>query len=142
MKKFLRLVLALTVICLAVAGCANSFDWERNVAKLEAQGLTVERNYAEGELEDATALANSEICFMGGDFQVEVMRYTSMIQKGDFSHNCQFFEFATEEQAMKYAELYLSARQKDSQWKVAQRDCVVVVTNLAIAQELTGLKFQ
>lgn len=142
MKKLLvfavTLVLSLTLIC-----CAATFDVEKSIEMLQEQGLTLSTVYTtERELTDGTALANSEIKLMGGDFTVELKAYSSLIQHGAPSKNCQFFTFATQEQASAYADLYAASRRVGSAWRVAQSGCVVVITNLDLVQEQIDLEFR
>lgn len=143
MKKWITLLVLIALISSLFAGCNKEFDWDESVEKLEKKGLTVSIDYtSEAALASATALFNSEIALEGGNFTVELKRTTILIQDGDHAKNCQFLEFATEEQAKEYAEFYLSTRAADSQWKVARSGCVVVLTNLQTAVKTVNLDFQ
>lgn len=142
MKKVI-LFAAIFALILAFVGCSAKFDTDEAIEKLREQGLTLSTVYTtERELSDGTSLANAEVRMMGGDFTVELRGYSSLIQKGDPSKNCQIFTFATQEQASAYADLYVTSRWEGSAWKVAQSDCVVILTNLEVAQQTINLDFK
>ena len=142
MKKIVSFLVLLTVIVLVLAGCSAKFDVDATIEMLQNEGLSLATVYStDRELADGTSLINSEISMMGGDFTVELTDYALMIQTGYPAKNCQFFTFATEEQAAAYAELYAASRWVGSAWKIAQRGCVVVITNLDFVQELIELEF-
>lgn len=143
MKKKLFLFVIVTLLAgLLLVGCAAKFDLDGTVEILQENGLTLSTVYTtERELSDGTSLANSEIAVMGGDFVVELKGYTSLIQPGSPTKNCQFFTFATEDQATAYAELYAASRRVGSAWKIARSGCVVVITNMDLARELIELEF-
>ncbi len=143
MKKLRSLAIVFILLAISTLSCAAKFDADKAVDKLVEEGLTLSTVYTtDRELADGSALANSEIAMMGGDFTVELTNYTSLIQKGDPSKNCQIFTFATEEQASAYAELYAASRWEGSVWKVAQSGCVVIVTNLDEVPKVIELEFR
>ncbi len=143
MKKVLSVTALLLTTVLMLASCSLFFDVDRCVEQLKAEGLTVGNSYTtEEEAKFATALVNSEIRLMGGEFESEVKSYTALIQGGDYSKSVQFITFAKPSQAKAYAELYVADRADGSDWRVAQGGSTVVLTNLEIAQEIVPLKFK
>ena len=146
MKKIVSLVAILAVFAMLLVGCAGKFDMDKSIEQLKDKGLTEGMCYiTEEECERATSLTNSEIAFMGGDFTVEIVKQYDLIENGDYSKSCTFITFATEEQATNFAELnieYFAKGQNSNNWKIARSKCVVVLTNLDIAIEVTGLEFK
>ena len=146
MKKAVSLAMVLIVFVMLLAGCSEKFDMDKSIETLKAKGLTEGMCYiTEEECERATSLTNSEIKFMGGDFTVEIVKQYDLIENGDHSKSCTFITFATEEQATNFAELnieYFAKGENSNNWKIARSKCVVVLTNLDIAMEVTGLEFK
>ena len=146
MKKVISMAVVLLLIATIFVGCAPKIDVERLTAKLKAKGLAEGVCYVtEEECKRATSLANSEIKFMGGDFNVEIVNDISLIENGDYSKSCTFITFATEEQARQFAELnvsYFASIGNTNNWKIAQSGCVVVLTNLQVAMDLINLQFR
>lgn len=144
MKRTLSLITILAMLALLFAGCAEeTFDWDANIDKLLAEGLTVDKNYTSAsDLEAATTLFNSQIRVRGGDFSVEIKKATILLKDGDTSFNCQFIEFASANQAQKYAEQYASARAENNAYKIATCGSIVVLTNLEIAWQVIDLEFK
>ena len=147
MKKLLSVVALVAIAALMLASCSLFFNEEKCIEKLKAEGLTEGMCYlTEEECARATALANSQIVFDGGDFTVEVVRQYDLIENGDYSKSCTFITFATEEQAKQFAELqikWFSEKSENSNnWKFARSGCTVVMTNLEVAQKMIPLKFK
>ena len=147
MKKLLSVVALVAIAALMLASCSLFFNEEKCIEKLKAEGLTEGMRYiTEEECARATALANSQIVFDGGDFTVEVVRQYDLIENGDYSKSCTFITFATEEQAKQFAELQIKWFSEKSEnpnnWKFARSGCTVVMTNLEVAQKMIPLKFK
>lgn len=147
MKKVLSIVSVFVVFAMLLVGCAGKFNMEKSIEKLKEKGLTESSvTYTtEEELERATSITNSEIKFMGGDFTVEIVAQYSLIENGDESKSCTFVTFATEEQAIKFAELnieYFANGDNYNNWRIARSERIVVLTNLDVAMEVINLEFK
>lgn len=141
------MIALLTVVTLMLASCSLFFNEEKCIEKLKAEGLTEGMCYlTEEECARATALANSQIKFDGGDFTVEIVREYGLIEGGNYSKGCTFITFATEEQAKQFEEFQIKWFSEESDnpnnWKFARSGCTVVITNLEIAQKIIPLKFK
>ena len=140
MKKIL-LALILTV-SLALTSC-GSFGWDECVTELVGEGFVIMQNLSKpGELGTTTGAFNTDVLYNGGDFEVEVTRYTHLIKGSDYSRNCQLIKFATVGQAKSYASLYVETRAALNNFKVARSGAVVVLTNVDEAMEIVGLDFE
>ena len=131
MKKYLSLALVLLLVLSMLAGCKETFDMDKSVNKMLNKGLVVSREYkTEYQLKEAAAIFNAEIRFYGGNFIVEVVRAIALEDPKEPGLNCQFIEFATEEQAEQYATFYADARKVGNDYKVARSGKVVVLTSI------------
>ena len=143
MKKIIVLIAILLLPILLFTGCTASFDWDKSIKKLEESGLTVSHNATTtDELQEITDAVTFAVTSGGGDFTVEVKKYTVLTKDRDLSHSCQFFEFASEEQAQNYYDIYIDKRSKDSDAKVAIKGKIIIQTNLEEAQKALNLDFQ
>ena len=146
MKKILSLLSALILSAILLVGCAGKFDMDKSIEKLKEKGLTEGMCYiTEEECERATSLTNSEIAFLSGDFTVEIVKQYDLIENGDYSKSCTFITFATEEQAINFAELnieYFAKGENSNNWRIARDGCVVVMTNLDVAMDVINLEFK
>ena len=146
MKRIISLVAVLAVFAMLLVGCAGKFDMDKSIEKLKNKGLTEGMCYlTEEECERATSLTNSEIAFMGGDFTVEIVKQYDLIENGDHSKSCTFITFATEEQAINFAQLnieYFAKSENPNNWRIARDGCVVVMTNLKVAMRIINLEFR
>ena len=145
MKKIvLSLVLILT-LCLSLVACAEDpvtkEDWINTL--VNEKGLTLTENSTEGdELELANAKLNLEISAFSGNFKVEILSFTHLTKDGDTQNACKIIEFATEDEAIKYAGFYINKRGDNSLWRVAKDGNVVVITNLDAVPEVVNLIFK
>ena len=135
MKKLIIFITIISVIALVFVGCSSEIDVDKTVEKLERRGLTVsQRIESDEEYAEMTAVFNTEIALMGGDFEVEVVKYIALIEGDDYSKNCQIVTFANSEQAREYATLsiayYKAQFGENSEWKVAIDDGTVVLSNI------------
>ena len=135
MKKLIIFITVISIITLSLVGCASEIDVDKTVKKLERRGLAVSQSVeSDVELVEMTAVFNTEIALMGGDFEVEVKKYVALIEDNDYAKNCQIITFATEEQAEAYASLsidyYKAQFGENNEWKVAENNCTVVVANI------------
>lgn len=135
MKKLIIFITIISIIALTLVGCSSKIDVDKTVEKLEHRGLTVsQRIESDEEYAEMTAVFNTEIAIMGGDFTVEVVKYIALIEGDDYANNCQIVTFATAEQAETYANLsidyYKAEFGENTEWKVAVSDCTVVVSNI------------
>ena len=146
MKKIAVVVTIIVVLSLLLVGCNGKFDMDKSIEELKAKGLTEGMCYiTEEECARATSITNSEIRFMGGDFEVEIVKQYGLIENGDYSKSCTFITFATEEQATNFAELnieYFAKGENSNNWRIARDGCVVVFTNIDMAMEVVNLKFK
>ena len=146
MKRIISLVAVLAVFAMLLVGCAGKFDMDKSIEKLKNKGLTEGMCYlTEEECERATSLTNSEIAFLGGDFTVEIVKQYDLIENGDHSKSCTFITFATEEQAINFAQLnieYFAKSENPNNWRIARDGCVVVMTNLKVAMRIINLEFR
>ena len=146
MKKIAVVVTIIVVLSLLLVGCNGKFDMDKSIEELKAKGLTEGMCYiTEEECARATSITNSEIRFMGGDFEVEIVKQYGLIENGDYSKSCTFITFATEEQATNFAELnieYFAKGENSNNWKIARDGCVVVMTNLDVAMDIINLEFK
>ena len=134
-KKFFAIIVTL---CLFLTGCSNSFNWEKNVSKLEDAGYVVEMLYTSNE--DLEHEINSIFALNEKDYTVEVVRYINL-QKGDYKNSCVFIQFKTEEQAQNYYDLRVEIRYEDSDLKLALYDDVVLLAKSSEVVELLNLDF-
>ena len=135
MKKLIIFITIISVIALVFVGCSSEIDVDKTVEKLLRRGLTVSQKIeSDEEYADMTAVFNTEIALMGGDFKVEVVKFIALIEGDDYANNCQIVTFATNEQAEAYANLsvtyYKSEFGENTEWKVAHSDCTVVTSNI------------
>ena len=135
MKKLIIFITIISIIALTFAGCVAKIDVDSTVKKLERRGLTVSQKIeSDEEFAEMTAVFNTEIALMGGDFKVEVKKFVALIEGDDYGKNCQIVTFATYEQAEAYANLsieyYKAQFGENNEWKVALSDGTVVTSNL------------
>ena len=135
MKKLIIFITIISIMALTFAGCVAKIDVDSTVKKLERRGLTVSQKIeSDEELAEMTAVFNTEIALMGGDFKVEVKKYVALIEGDDYGKNCQIVTFATSEQAESYASLsieyYKAQFGENNEWKVALSDGTVVTSNI------------
>ena len=143
MKKIIVLTAILLLPVLLFAGCSTNFDWDKSIEKLKEAGFTVSHQATTtDELQEITDAVMFAVTSGGGDFTVEVKKYTVLTKDSDPSHSCQFIEFATEEQAQNYYDIHIHKRNDDSNIKVAIKGKVVIETNLEEAQEALKFDFQ
>lgn len=146
MKKIAVVVTIIVVLSLLLVGCNGKFDMDKSIEELKAKGLTEGMCYiTEEECARATSITNSQIRFMGGDFEVEIVKQYGLIENGDYSRSCTFIVLATEEQAINFAELFIKDAAEDgnpNNWKFARSGCIVVFTNIDMAMEVVNLKFK
>lgn len=143
MKKFISIAVSLLLIALTFVGCGEKFDFTKTADRLEQNGYRAVTSYdTEYEIEQMTRRFNEAIYDMGGDFQVEITRYVSFLKDDDHSLSCTLVEFATEEQAKNYTELFLFSREKHSTTKIARSQNIVVYTDSVEVQRNIDLEFR
>lgn len=137
MKRFFVIIVAL---CLFLTGCSSSFNWDKNVSKLEGAGYTITKNYTTQEdLDKITHELNSDLAIHDRDCTVEVIRYMSLDKEEDA---CIFLQFKTEDQAKSYFDLRVEIRFEDSDIKLAIYDDVVLIANTNEVVDLLKLNFK
>lgn len=142
MKRIIALITLVSMLALALVGCAK-LDVEDSVKALKAKGMREGATYeSDEELELADELFNAEIEYMGGDFTVRVDGYTSLVANLDFTKTVEFITFSSKREAEAYVELYLKSRDKYSESKIAKSGSVVVITNLELVEETLNLEFE
>ena len=142
MKRIIALITLVSMLALALVGCAK-LDVEDSVKALKAKGMREGATYeSDEELELANELFNAEIEYMGGDFTVRVDGYTSLVANLDFTKTVEFITFSSKREAEAYVELYLKSRDKYSESKIAKSGSVVVITNLELVEETLNLEFE
>lgn len=142
MKRIIALITLVSMLALALVGCAK-LDVEDSVKALKAKGMREGATYeSDEELELADELFNAEIEYMGGDFTVRVDGYTSLVANLDFTKTVEFITFSSKREAEAYVELYLKLRDKYSESKIAKSGSVVVITNLELVEETLNLEFE
>ena len=143
MKKVLSLSLIFILILTIFVGCNETFNMDKSITKLRNQGLVVSREYkTDYQLKEATAIFNAEIKFYGGNFAIEVKRAITLEDPKEPGLNCQFIEFASAEQAEKYATFYITSRKLGNEFKIAFSDTVVVITSLDSVTKVVPLEFK
>lgn len=143
MKKYISLALVLLLAMSILAGCNETFDMTKSINKLLNKGLVISREYATTyQLKEASAMFNAEIRFYGGNFIIEVKRAVTLEDPKEPGANCQFIEFATEEQAEQYATFYITTRKLGNEFKIAYEGKVVVITSLDMVPEAVPLEFK
>lgn len=142
MKRLFSFFVLLTLLLFSLPGCKEASDMEVFIDKLEAAGWNVSKTYSsEQELENISAVFNTEIGFTEGDFRVKIVGGTILTQGGDASADCRLYEFENEQQAKKYTELYLSDRTETSSRKIARGGALVIITDSDAAAALLELSF-
>ena len=148
MKKTAVALAIILIISFVFVGCSENgerepFQKDKAIEDLLSNGLTIEEECkTQEELALKTATFNNEIALFGGTFTVEIKEFISIIQYSDRRNECKFIEFATEEQAISYAELFMNNRTQDNDWLVARQGSLLVVTNLKIAKNHINLEFK
>ncbi len=142
MKKIISLLVALTLCLLLLAGCADKFDMAKSIDELRAKGLTKICSYTtEEELSETNKMISSFIRIMGGDFTVTITEYYSLIQGNDRTQCVEFIVFASVDEASSYANLYISQDPHQRPARIAQNDRVLIITNLALVEDVLSLDF-
>lgn len=142
MKRIIALITLVSMLALALVGCGGH-NVEDSVKALKAKGLREGASYeSDEELELANELFNAEIEYLGGDFTVRVDGYTSLVADLDFTKTVEFITFSSKREAEAYAELYLKSRDEYSDSKIAQDGAVVIITNLALVEEILDVEFK
>ena len=142
MKKLISITVLISVFTLLLTGCGR-INVEKSVEALKAKGMREGAVYeTDEELEMADELFNATIEYWEGDFTVRVKAYTSLMSDMNFTKTVEFVTFSTKREAKEYTKLYIEARDKDSDTKIAQSGSVVVITNLDLVVETLDLEFQ
>ena len=143
MKKSLSVVLVLLLLILSMSGCHSNLDLDKTVEKLKSEGLTVIADYTTAdELVDLNTSMNAGIRREGKSDTIAITRAVLMLQGDDESTFCMIYECADEDQAKICADVSISTRSETSDAKIAQKGCAVILTNLEIVQQITGLDFK
>ena len=142
--KIKRLFAMTVALCLFLTGCSKSFDWNKNVEKVEKLGFVVFNSSAnEEDLNRNNDLINADIKLMGGEFSVELDNAIALNkEENDNYYNCMFFDFKDDEQAKSYYDLYLDTRSNENQYKLSLNKDIVVVTNSQEVIEVLGYQFK
>ena len=142
MKKIISLITLISLLATLLTGCGK-INVDKSVEALEAKGFTEYITYkSEADLFDATERINMEIEYLGGDFTVEIVGYTSLMQEWNALKNVQFITFSRKSEAAAYAELYLSKRDDYDNTKIAQKGKVVVITTTDAVESILELEFE
>ena len=143
MKKFSAVTLALLLVTFTLVGCGTKFDFDKTVDRLEQNGYRQMSAYdSDYEMSKVNQDFNEAIYDMGGEFQVEVIRYAWFLKDDDHSLPCTMVEFADEVQAKNYIELFLFAREKHSDTKMARSKNIVIYTDSVEIQRNIDLEFR
>ncbi len=140
-RRFFAIIVAL---CLFLTGCSKSFDWDKNVEKIENLGFVVFNSSTnEDDLNRNNDSVNADIKLMGGDFSVELENAIALNKEVDDNYyNCMFFDFKNDEQAKSYYDLYLDSRSNENQYKLSLIKDIVVLTNSQEVIDTLGLQFK
>ena len=140
-KRFFAVIVALSLF---LTGCSKSFDWNKNVEKVENLGFVIFNSSAnEEDLNRNNDLINSDIKLMGGDFSVELDNAVALNKEAnDNYYNCMFFDFKDDEQSKSYYDLYLDTRSNENQYKLSLNKDIVVVTNSQEVIDSLGYQFK
>ena len=140
-KRFFAVIVALSLF---LTGCSKSFDWNKNVEKVENLGFVIFNSSAnEEDLNRNNDLINADIKLMGGDFSVELDNAVALNKEvNDNYYNCMFFDFKDDEQAKSYYDLYLDTRSNENQYKLSLNKDIVVVTNSQEVIDSLGYQFK
>ena len=140
-KRFFAIIVALSLF---LTGCSKSFDWNKNVEKVENLGFVIFNSSAnEEDLNRNNDLINADIKLMGGDFSVELDNAVALNKEAnDNYYNCMFFDFKDDEQAKSYYDLYLDTRSNENQYKLSLNKDIVVVTNSQEVIDSLGYQFK
>lgn len=140
-RRFFAIIVAL---CLFLTGCSKSFDWDKNVEKIENLGFVVFNSSTnEDDLNRNNDSVNADIKLMGGDFSVELENAIALNKEVDDNYyNCMFLDFKNDEQAKSYYDLYLDSRSNENQYKLSLIKDIVVLTNSHEVIDTLGLQFK
>ena len=140
-KRFFAVIVALSLF---LTGCSKSFDWNKNVEKVEKLGFVIFNSSAnEEDLNRNNDLINSDIKLMGGDFSVELDNAVALNKEVNNNYyNCMFFDFKDDEQAKSYYDLYLDTRSNENQYKLSLIKDIVVLTNSQEVIDSLGYQFK
>lgn len=144
MKRTSFLIIVFLLISI-LAGCeeAVSFDWDKNIEKLQEKGLVIDQTIqTEADLTDANRLFNEQHRVRGGKYNLEIKRAVIMLMHEDKGNNCQIIEFANSRQAEDYTKYYLATRDKESTYKIATDGPYVVMTTLNVVTETITMNFK
>ena len=140
-KRFFAVIVALSLF---LTGCSKSFDWNKNVEKVENLGFVIFNSSAnEEDLNRINDSINADIKLMGGDFSVELDNAVALNKEvNDNYYNCMFFDFKDDEQAKSYYDLYLDTRSNENQYKLSLIKDIVVLTNSQEVIDSLGYQFK
>ena len=140
-KRFFAVIVALSLF---LTGCSKSFDWNKNVEKVENLGFVIFNSSAnEEDLNRNNDSINADIKLMGGDFSVELDNAVALNKEvNDNYYNCMFFDFKDDEQAKSYYDLYLDTRSNENQYKLSLIKDTVVLTNSQEVIDSLGYQFK
>ena len=140
-KRFFAVIVALSLF---LTGCSKSFDWNKNVEKVENLGFVIFNSSAnEEDLNRNNDSINADIKLMGGDFSVELDNAVALNKEvNDNYYNCMFFDFKDVEQAKSYYDLYLDTRSNENQYKLSLIKDIVVLTNSQEVIDSLGYQFK
>lgn len=140
-KRFFAVIVALSLF---LTGCSKSFDWNKNVDKVENLGFVIFNSSAnEEDLIRNNDSINADIKLMDGDFSVELDNAVALNKEvNDNYYNCMFFDFKDDEQAKSYYDLYLDTRSNENQYKLSLIKDIVVLTNSQEVIDSLGYQFK
>lgn len=140
-KRFFAVIVALSLF---LTGCSKSFDWNKNVEKVENLGFVIFNSSAnEEDLNRNNDSINADIKLMGGDFSVELDNAVALNKEvSDNYYNCMFFDFKDDEQAKSYYDLYLDTRSNENKYKLSLIKDIVVLTNSQEVIDSLGYQFK
>ena len=143
MKKIGILGLLVSIVLAMLVSCGG-IDWESDVEKIKNINFNlVKESESEKDLLDASKSFNTEIKFEGGDFEVEVIRFANYNKTvEDDYYPCQFIEFASEEDAESYYNLYIETRSSTNEYKLKIHGSIVIITNSEEAMKTLRGKFK
>ena len=142
MRKAISLFLVILLLLSICSGCQKTYDVDGTIQKLKDKGMIVSENYDTPEAASGmSVLLNGEIKNNGGNFTVTLKQMTHLIYEDNVAQNCQIFVFENTRQAKKMAEFYISVRDSENYYYVAQSENVMIATNLDFVQKVIGLEF-
>ena len=139
-----KIIILCSVFLILLTGCSKKFDWDKTVNKLiDMRFDEVTRYETKVQVDVLNNLSNSLIDYYGGNFTIELNRAIYLVRNYRYDQGeCKLYEFKTKSQAKQFVEFYIEIRSKDSSYKYAIENNIVVRSNHDIAMNVIGLDFK